>query len=63
MQTGWILNRFDFDPFRFRHLRRSGQASTSNDNFVVNFIGDIDTWKDSIEKVEAARLGQNNKRR
>ena len=58
----WILNRLDFDPFCLRRLRRSGQASTSDDDFVVNFIGDVNTWENSVEKVEAAKLGQNNKR-
>jgi len=41
----------------------SRQASTSDDNFVVNFGGDVKTWKKSIEEVKASKLGQNNKRR
>jgi hypothetical protein len=63
MQTRWILKRLDLDPFGLRHLRRSGQAGPSNDNFVMNFIGDINTREDPVEEVEAAKLGQNNKRR
>jgi len=39
------------------------QLSTSYDNFVVNFIGDVNTWENSVEEAEAAKHGQNNKRR
>jgi hypothetical protein len=63
MQIGWILNRFDLNPFGFRYLRRSGQASTGDYNFGVNFIGDIDARENSVEEVKAAKLGHNNKRR
>jgi hypothetical protein len=63
MQTGWILNRLDLDLFGFRHLRCSGQASASDYNFVVNFIEDINARENSVEEIEAAKLGQNNKRR
>src|SRR6267154_4938433 len=63
IEAGWILNCLHFNPFRVRHLRRSGQASASDDNFVVNLRGDINTCKDSIEEVKTAELGQNNKPR
>jgi len=43
--------------------RCSGQASPSNDNFVVNFWGNINTWEKLIEEVKTAKLCQNNKRR
>jgi hypothetical protein len=39
------------------------QTNASDYNFVVNFIGDINARKDSVEKVEAAKLGKNDKRR
>jgi hypothetical protein len=39
------------------------KPSTGNDNFIVNFSGDIKMWKKSIEEVKTAKLGQNNKRR
>lgn len=63
MQTRWTLNRLDLDPFGFRYLRRSRQAGTSDYNVEVNFIGDINMWENSVEEVEAAKLGQNNERR
>ena len=63
INTGWILNCLHFNPFRLRHLRCSGQASAGDDNFVVNLSGDTNTWKDSVEEVQAAKLGQNDKRR
>jgi len=63
MKTGWILNCPHFNPFRLRHLRCSGQASASDDNFVVNLRGDTNTWEDSVEEVKAAKLGQNDERR
>jgi hypothetical protein len=43
--------------------RCSGQASPNDDNFAMNFRGDINTWAKSIEEVKTAKLCQNNKRR
>src|SRR5260370_12920329 len=63
VQTGRILNRLHLNPFRFRNLRCSGQAGASDDNFVVNFRGDINTWEKLIEAVKTDKLGQNNQRR
>ena len=63
VQTGWILKRLHFNPFCLRNLRCSWQPSTSDDNFIVNFSGDVKTWKKAIEEVKTGELGQNNKRR
>ena len=63
IQTLWIPNCLHYNPFRFRHLRSTGQASASDDDFVVNLRGDINTWKKPIEEVKTAKLGQNNQRR
>jgi hypothetical protein len=33
-----------------------------DDHLVVNFHGDVKAWKEPLEKVEAAKLRQNNQR-
>jgi hypothetical protein len=62
IQTCWILHGVHFDPFRLRHLGRSRKASACDDNFVVNFGGNINMWEKSMEKVKTAKFGENNKR-
>jgi hypothetical protein len=49
MQASWILKSLHFNPLCFRNLRCSRQSSPSNDDFVVNFGGDVNTRKDPIE--------------
>jgi hypothetical protein len=46
-----------------RNLRCSGQGSASDDNFVVNFDGDINTRKKAVQEIKTAKLCQNNERR
>ncbi len=58
-----VSYRLELDAFSLRHLLRSRQASTSDYNFEVNFIGDTNTRENSVEEVQAAKLAQNNERR
>jgi len=61
-QSGWVLNGLHLNPFRFRNLPGPGQTSASDDNFVTNLRRDVDTWKESMQEFETAKLSQNNKR-
>ena len=62
-QIGWPPKSFYFSPLCFRDLRCSWQASSSDDNLVVNFSGDVKTWENSIEEIKTAKLGQSYERR
>ena len=61
-QLGLILELLHFDPICVRNFRCSGQASSGDDHFVVNFGGNEKTGKKRVEKVEAADLCENNQR-
>ncbi len=61
-QAGLILKLLYFDPFRIRNFRCPWQAGAGDDHLVVNFHGDVKAWKEPLEKVEAAKLRQNNQR-
>lgn len=61
-QARWVLNRLYFDPFGFRNFRCSGQARTSDDDFMVNFRGDVHARKKPIQEVKTTKLCQDNER-
>jgi hypothetical protein len=61
-QARRVLNPFYFDPFGFRYLCCSGQAGTSDDNFIVNFRRDVNPRKEPIQEVKTAKLRQDNER-
>ncbi len=62
-QVGRPPKPFYFNPFCFRNLRCSRQPSASDDNFMVNFSGDVEARKKPMQEVKTAKLGQNNQGR
>src|SRR5713226_3050955 len=62
-QVCLILKFSHFDPFRFGNFCCPWQASTGDNNFVVNVRGDAKAWKEPFEEVEAVELRKNDQRR
>jgi len=46
-----------FDPVRVGHFRRAWQTGTSDDDFVVKFVRDINMRKNPMEEVKTAEFG------
>ena len=62
LQIRLILNALYLNPVGSFDFRRSRQAGTSDDHFLVNLSRDIDPLKKSIEEFEAVKLCQNDER-